>query len=66
MNNIIKIVLYNNERIVITSYNKLLEISSEMIKIDNFLIIGENLKIKKMDNYMIEILGKVEEVKNEK
>lgn len=66
MNNIIKIILYNNERIVITSYNKLLEISSEIIKIDDFLIIGENLKIKKMDSYMIEILGKVEEVKNEK
>lgn len=65
MNNKIKIVLYGNERIVITSYNKLSEISLEKIKVDNYVILGKNLKLRKMDSYMIELIGEVEEVKNE-
>ena len=55
----IKITMYNNEKVIVNNYNKLLDISLEVVKIDNLLIKGDNLKIKKMDNYLIEIWGKV-------
>ncbi len=55
----IKITMYNNEKVIVNNYNKLLDISLELVRIDNLLIKGNNLKIKKMDNYLIEIWGKV-------
>lgn len=64
-NSKIKVVLYSNKRVVITNYLALKEILENEIKVDKITIFGTNLKLKAMDNYMIEVVGKVEGVKYE-
>ena len=64
-NSKIKVVLYSNKRVVITNYLVLKEILEDEIKVDKITIFGTNLKLKAMDNYMIEVVGKVEGVKYE-
>ena len=36
----IKITMYNNEKVIVNNYNKLLDISLELVRIDNLLIKG--------------------------
>lgn len=55
--NIIKIHLYNNYKVVIENYNKIISINNDVINVDDYVINGDNLKIKKMDEYSIEISG---------
>ncbi len=64
-NSKIKVVLYSNKRVVITDYLALKEILENEIKVDKITIFGTNLKLKAMDNYMIEVVGEVEGVKYE-
>lgn len=64
-NSKIKVVLYSNKRVVITNYLALKEILENEIIVDKITIFGTNLKLKAMDNYMIEVVGKVEGVKYE-
>lgn len=63
--NKIKLIIYNNTRVVITNYLKLKEIEEEAIQIDNVIINGINLKLKSMDEYMIEIVGKIKGIEYE-
>lgn len=55
----IKLTIYKNEKIIIENYQELKDISDEVILVDIYQIRGSFLKIKKMDNYMIEILGSI-------
>ena len=64
-NSKIKVVLYSNKRVVITNDLALKEILENEIKVDKITIFGTNLKLKAMDNYMIEVVGEVEGVKYE-
>jgi len=57
LNSKIKLTIYKNEKIIIENYHELKDISDEVIIVDIYRITGSFLKIKKMDNYMIEILG---------
>ena len=54
-----KISLYNNYRCVIENYKVIKTIENNIIIIDNYSINGENLKIKRMNDYLIEIIGKI-------
>ena len=59
INSKIKLTIYKNEKIIIENYQELKDISDDEIIVDLYRINGSFLKIKKMDNYMIEILGSV-------
>lgn len=63
--NKIKLIIYNDTRVIITNYLKLKEIKEEVIQIDNVIINGINLKLKSMDEYMIEVVGKIKGIKYE-
>ena len=58
----VKITIYANKRIVIENYNKLYDLSENLIKVDIYSIYGKFLKLKQMDNYMIEIFGDINQV----
>ena len=58
----IKLTLYRDRRVVIENYDKLLDLTAEMIKVDIYTIIGKFLKLTKMDGYMIEVVGEVGEI----
>ncbi|HOA78498.1 MAG: hypothetical protein WBL47_03650 [Bacilli bacterium] len=58
----IKLSLYRDRRVVIENYDKLLDLTAEMIKVDIYTIIGKFLKLTKMDGYMIEVVGEVGEI----
>lgn len=58
----IKLSLYRDRRVVIENYDKLLDLTAEMIKVDIYTIIGKFLKLTKMDGYMIEVIGEVGEI----
>ncbi|MCI5938987.1 MAG: hypothetical protein SOU07_05450 [Bacilli bacterium] len=54
-----KISLYNNYRCIIENYKVIKTIENNIIIIDNYSINGEKLKIKRMNDYLIEIIGKI-------
>lgn len=58
----VKITIYADKRIVIENYNKLYDLSESLIKVDIYSIYGKFLKLKQMDNYMIEIFGDINQV----
>ena len=58
----VKISIYNDKRIVIEDYNKLLDLTDSLIKVDIYSIHGKFLKLRQMDNYMIEIFGDIDRV----
>lgn len=55
----IKISLYNNTKIVIENYNKIIDLNDNIVIIDNYEIKGLNLKIANIDEYYIIINGKI-------
>ena len=60
-----KIILINKAKLIIFDYKKLSELNKDLIKIDEFIITGQNLKIFKMDDDQIEINGEIKEIKIE-
>ena len=58
----IKLRLFSDRRIIIENYKKLKDINNDMIVIDNYIIVGNFLKIRKMDPMMIEIYGEINEI----
>lgn len=58
-----KISLYNNYRLIIENYHLIKKIELDEILIDTYLIMGNNLKIKRMNDYLIEISGKIHIIK---
>ena len=58
----IKLSIYSNQRIIIEDYNKLLDLTDNLIKVDCYSIYGKFLKLKQMDSYMIEIFGEIHQV----
>lgn len=51
------------KKIVITNYHQVKEYLSELIEIDEYQIIGNNLRILQMDELSVEILGELHEIK---
>lgn len=58
----IKLRLFSDRRIIIENYKKLKDINNDIIVIDNYIIVGNFLKIRKMDPMMIEIYGEINEI----
>ncbi|MDD4000086.1 MAG: YabP/YqfC family sporulation protein [Bacilli bacterium] len=58
----IKLTVYQNQRIVIENYRQLLDLNEEIIRVDIYEIIGKFLKLTRMDNYMIEVIGTIDQV----
>lgn len=56
-------IIYTNNKLSIFSYNDLKELSNEKIIIDFYEIIGTNLRIQEMDDYLIVVSGKIGEIK---
>lgn len=60
--NSIKLSIYLDKRIIIENYEALISISENEICVDMYMIGGSFLKISRMDNYMIEILGTIDKI----
>ena len=60
-----KISIYGFKRVVIEGYDRILPIAATEIRLNNFVVIGSDLKIIALDTYLIEISGDIQEVKNE-
>lgn len=58
----IRLKLYQNQRILIENYRKLKDLSEDMIVVDNYCITGTFLKITKMNDFTMEIYGKIKEI----
>ena len=59
---LVKITLWSNQKIVVENYKKLIDLSEEVIKIDQYLIKGKKLKIEELDQFIIKIYGEIEEL----
>lgn len=62
INNRVKLSIYKDEKIIIENYQDLNDITESTIVVDLYTINGNFLKIRKMDNYMIEISGKISQI----
>lgn len=60
-----KVTLWDNTKLVIENYKKILDISDKLIKVDKYLIEGKNLKILELNQFMIKIYGEIKEVSTE-
>ena len=60
--NNIKLSIYNNTKIVIENYNNIIDLNDNRIIIDNYNIIGTNLKIPSIDEYYIIITGLINNI----
>ncbi|MCK9536976.1 MAG: hypothetical protein M0R05_05295 [Bacilli bacterium] len=58
----VKLSIYNDERIVIENYRQLIDLNEDIIKVDIYTIVGQFLKLKRMDSYMIEVVGTVGQI----
>lgn len=58
----IKLSLFSDKRIIIERYKVIKEISDDKIIIDDYVINGKILKIKLMNNYMLDINGEVKSI----
>ena len=57
-----KIIIIDNKIMIIEYYENIKFLSIDQIIIDNIEIFGLNLKIKKMDDYSVEIHGQIYKV----
>lgn len=56
-------ISYCNNRIVIENYNSIKQLLNNLIIVDEYIIEGNDLMIKKMDEYYIIIIGNVVNIK---
>lgn len=57
--------LIGNNRIIIYQYTELIDIDNDKIELDNFIIYGLNLRIIKMDDDKVEIMGNIKKIEIE-
>lgn len=53
----LKITVFYNNKVIIENYNNLIDINETLIIIDNYKIKGTNLQIKEINDYLIIIIG---------
>lgn len=53
----LKITIFYNSKVIIENYNNLIDINETLIIIDNYKIKGTNLQIKEINDYLIIIIG---------
>ncbi len=59
----IKLILKGNDQIMVKNYHQLKDITDTSINIDGYLINGIFLKITTLDEELIQIYGKIKEIK---
>lgn len=59
----IKLILKSREQIIVKNYHHLQDITDSSIQIDDYLITGLFLKIMTLDEELIQIYGKIKEIK---
>lgn len=59
----IKLILKSREHIIVKNYHHLQDITDSSIQIDDYLITGLFLKIMTLDEELIQIYGKIKEIK---
>lgn len=57
-----RIIIYNNEKVIIENYKAIIDLSNNYIIVDKYYIKGENIKIKEMDDYYINIFGNIKTI----
>ncbi|MBQ8293276.1 MAG: hypothetical protein IJX78_05700 [Bacilli bacterium] len=57
-----KILMYDSKYLKIENYHQILDINKQVIKIDNYLIEGDNLKIDNLNQFVIEIYGEIKKI----
>ena len=57
-----KLIIYDNSRVIVKEYFILKDIKKEEVILDNVYIKGKDLLVRRMDDYFIEIVGKIENV----
>ena len=62
ISNRVKLSIYKDEKIIVENYRDLRDINDEEIIVDIYRIKGKFLKIKKMDDYMIELSGTISQI----
>ncbi len=55
--------LVNNNHLIVENYENVLNISINEITLSKYIIKGDDLVVKKMDEFAIEIFGKIQEIK---
>lgn len=58
-----KLKLYDYQKLIIENYQKIVDITSNLIIVDRFYIIGEKLKVNCLNQFIIEINGDIQEIK---
>lgn len=54
--------LYANHFLIVENFEKIMDIKEDKIIIDDYIILGEFLKISKMENGRLEINGEIKEI----
>lgn len=62
LKNKLKIIIYDNKRIIVNDYINLKDIRKEVVVVDSVCINGKDLIVKRMDDYFIEIVGTITNV----
>lgn len=56
-------LIWIDDNLFIEKYDKLCDITNDEILLSNYKIIGNNLEVKSMNKYVIEIKGKIKEIR---
>lgn len=62
-NEAVKVILDSDKHLIIKNFKELKSINDDYILVDNYLFIGNLLKITILDEGYIEIYGKITEIK---
>lgn len=54
--------IIDNNKAIVNNYNALYDFDNKKIIIDNYIIYGKNLVIKKIDEISVEIYGEMEKI----
>lgn len=54
--------IIDNNKAIVNNYNALYDFDNKKIIIDNYIIYGKNLAIKKIDEISVEIYGEMEKI----
>lgn len=58
-----KLKLYDYQKLIIENYQKIVDITSNLIIVDRYCITGEKLKVNCLNQFIIEINGDIQEIK---
>ncbi len=54
--------MFDQQKIIIENYHEIIDISPDSIIVDQYIIVGEILRVTRLDQVVIEIYGKIKEI----